>query len=219
MAKKRTLIVGDVHGCFKELEELLKNAKYSKEEDRLIFVGDLINKGPFSMEVLEWVKAEGSEVILGNHELGFLEYLEDSEDKIPQLDLLISQMNGKEQEWGDWMKTLPLYLEEDDFIVVHGGVIPSMKLEDSPAELLTRIRTWNLGKEGLGKSDHPGWYEFYHGEKLVVYGHWASEGLNIKDKTIGLDSGCCFGGHLSLLHLETREVLQVEAKAVYSKMK
>jgi serine/threonine protein phosphatase 1 len=216
MDKKRTLIVGDVHGCFKELQELLEKVSYSKEEDRLIFVGDLINKGPSSMEVIEWVKAEGSEVVLGNHELGFLEYLEDSEDKIPSFELLISQMKGKEQEWGAWMKDFPLYIEEDDFIVVHGGVVPGKALKDSPAELLTRIRTWNFGKEGLGKEDHPGWYEFYHGEKVVIYGHWASEGLNIKENTIGLDSGCCWGNQLSLIHLETRKIHQVEAQEEYS---
>ena len=215
MAKKRTLIVGDVHGCFKELQALLEKVNYSKSEDRLIFVGDLINKGPFSMEVLEWVKAEGSEVVLGNHELGFLNYLEDSERKRPKFELLISQMKGKEKEWGEWMKALPLYIEEDDFIVVHGGIVPGKKLEESPAELLTKIRTWNFGKEGLGKSDHPGWYEFYHGEKLVIYGHWADEGLNVKDKTIGIDTGCAWGGKLSLIHLETREIHQVDSDDAY----
>lgn len=217
MTTKRTLIVGDVHGCFTELEELLKKANYNSKEDRLIFLGDLINKGPLSMEVLEWVKNEGCEVILGNHELGFIDYLEDQEEKKPAFDLLISQMKGTENEWAEWFKTFPLYIEEDDFILVHGGVVPGMTLEESPAHLITRIRTWNLGKEGLGKKDHPGWYEFYHGEKLVVYGHWASEGLNIKAKTIGIDSGCCWGGQLSLLHLETKEVIQVDAKTQYFK--
>ncbi len=219
MAKKRTLIVGDVHGCFNELMELLEMVNYSKKEDRLIFLGDLINKGPASIEVLEWVKKEGSEVILGNHELGFLDYLEDSEEKKKKFELLISQMKGKENEWAEWFKTFPLYIEEEDFIAVHGGIVPGKKLEDSPAELLTRIRTWNLGKEGLGKKDHPGWYEFYHDKKLVIYGHWADEGLNVKETTIGIDTGCAWGGELSLIHLETKEVHQVKAKSAYYDLK
>ena len=214
-AKKRTLIVGDIHGCFDELKELLEKVSYSKPSDRLIFVGDLINKGPKSMDVLNWVKASGAEVILGNHELGFLNYLKNPDSKFKVFTKLVKEMKGEEKEWGKWMSSFPLYIEED-FIVVHGGIVPGMELKDSPDYLLTRIRSWDGVGEDLYNDNDPPWYDFYEGEKLVVYGHWAGQGLNIRENTIGIDTGCCWGRKLSLLHLETREIHQVQAKEAYA---
>jgi serine/threonine protein phosphatase 1 len=217
MAEKRTLIVGDVHGCFDELQELLKKASYNKENDRLIFVGDLINKGPKSMDVLNWVKSEGCEVILGNHELGFIRYLMRPDPTFKAFIKLEKEMEGKAKEWGEWMSHFPLYIKEDDFIIVHGGIVPGMKLEETPDYLITRIRTWDGKGEDMYNDEDPPWYEFYKEDTLVVYGHWAGQGLNIRENTIGIDTGCCWGRKLTLLHLETREVFQVDAKEEYAK--
>lgn len=215
METRRTLIVGDVHGCFDELMELLESVNYSKEKDRLIFVGDLINKGPRSLDVLRWVKANGAEVLLGNHELGFINYVKNPTPKYKAFKALSKEMGKETSDWVSWMEGLPLYIEEENFIVVHGGIVPGMSLAETPAHLITRIRSWDGKGEDMYNSDDPPWYDFYKGEKLVVYGHWAGQGLNLQEKTIGIDTGCCWGKKLSLLHLETREVFQVSAHEAY----
>lgn len=217
MSKKRTLIVGDVHGCFDELMELLEKVTYNKSNDRLIFVGDLINKGPSSLKVLEWVKEDGCEVLMGNHELGFVHYVENPNPDFTAFVKLEEQMGESFNKWGEWMKELPLYIDED-FIVVHGGVVPGFSLDNTPAHLITRIRTWDGCGENMNNKENPAWYDLYSENKLVVYGHWAAQGLRVEENTIGLDSGCCWGGKLSLLHLETREVFQVDAKKAYTEI-
>ena len=62
------VIVGDVHGCFNELQELLKKCAYDKNNTTLIFVGDLVNKGPYSAEVARFVKESGALCVRGNHD-------------------------------------------------------------------------------------------------------------------------------------------------------
>lgn len=59
------------------------------------------------------------------------------------------------------------------------------------------------------------WYDHYYGDKLVIYGHYAVDGLRIRPNTIGLDSGCVFGGHLTAYCYETGEIWQVHAHDVY----
>ena len=73
-SKKRTIVVGDVHGCFEELLLLLQKLNYNQSLDRLILVGDVVNKGPDTLRVLDWIAAHPLvEVIKGNHELRLLQ--------------------------------------------------------------------------------------------------------------------------------------------------
>ncbi len=218
MDKKRILMVGDVHGCFDELMDLLKKVNYKSSEDRLILVGDLINKGPKSLEVLKWVRENHIEFVLGNHELGFINFLKNPNPKYKNFVRLKEQFGEELSEWTSWLTSIPFFIEEKNFVVVHGGVIPELSIEKTEPYILTQIRTWDGEGKDMKNLDNPPWYELYKGEKTVVYGHWAAKGLNVREKTIGLDSGCCFGGKLSLLHLETREITQVEAKEAYVKI-
>lgn len=190
----RTLIIGDIHGCLRELQLLLEKVSYSASEDRLIFVGDLINKGPSSLAVLEYVKNLRCEVILGNHELALLINYE-NEKRVPY-----------PKEYIEWIKSWPLYIEEDDFIVVHGGIIPGQSLAQSDPNQLVRIRLWQ---------GQP-WYEFYQDKKLVVFGHWAANGLVWRENAIGLDTGCVYGRQLSCLSLPGRQLYQVDALEAYA---
>ncbi len=212
---KRRILIGDVHGCYDELMLLLEKVKYSKGKDELIFLGDLINKGPHSVAVLKFVKENGHRTILGNHELGFLRALDHEKFMGRGFLKLKNELGGDLQEYGDWMRTLPLYIEEDDFIAIHGGLEPGVALADQKAIIATRIRTWDGRGEDLNDLDNPAWYDLYKEKKLVVYGHWAAQGLNIRDNVIGLDSGCVWGGELSCLVMPEREVLSVSAKKMY----
>ena len=67
--RKRIIIVGDVHGCFDELCDLLEKARFERGEDRLILAGDFVNKGPRSAEVVRFAREVGAHAVLGNHEL------------------------------------------------------------------------------------------------------------------------------------------------------
>ncbi len=67
--RKRIIIVGDVHGCFEELCDLLEKARFQRDEDRLILAGDFVNKGPRSADVVRFAREVGAHAVLGNHEL------------------------------------------------------------------------------------------------------------------------------------------------------
>lgn len=216
----RTLFIGDVHGCYDELIELTKKIDL-QHEDHLYFVGDLINKWPKSLEVVNFVKNRPNTwSVIGNHEY-FLMHSDEEIEKIfakipdmsPQrIDWIkksreISRSNREELEKTgnlQWVLALPTFIEKDDFILVHGWVHPDFGI-DTPVEIATMIREYH---------EKP-WYEFYDWEKLVIYGHWAVDGLRIRKNTIGLDSGCVFWGHLTAYCLESREIWQVHAHDVY----
>ena len=107
-------------------------------------------------------------------------------------------------------------MEEDTFIVSHAGLIPHSNQEAFPPEVRTRIRYWNHLRNEIGSEEDTPWYDYYTGEKPVIYGHWATQKLNIRHNTIGLDSGCLYGGKLSAYILESKEVVQVSAKKTYN---
>lgn len=206
----KTYFIGDVHGCYDELNYLLGFIAPLKE-DRVIFVGDLINKGPYSREVVQLVVRENYECIMGNHEAHYIKnYL--YYEKYIKLYNLLSEEEHK------YLLDLPDYIDEDDFTVVHAGLVPGKELKDTPSTILHYIRTWDgLGKD-LKNPSNPPWYELYREQKKIVYGHWAARGLNIRSNTIGLDSGCVYGNYLSAWCLETGQVFKVRAGKAYERI-
>ena len=207
--KDHTFIVGDVHGCFDEFILLLKKAGFNPKCHRLILVGDLINKGPDSLKVLEWVKKHSVESVIGNHELKFIHQIEQKEELDPSFIKLKDEMGENLDQWIKYFKSWPLFIEEKDFLVVHAGLEPRLHPKFSKKQLLTNIRCWD---EKTGQmcphTEGKPWHEYYHGKKLVVYGHWARQGLSIKNNSIGLDSGCVYGRFLTGVFLPSRTIVQ-----------
>lgn len=211
---KRTIFIGDVHGCYDELMALTAKLQL-QSEDHLYFTGDFINKWPKSLEVVEFIRNRPNTwSVLGNHEyfsmaseididsLGHLEsghknWIKNSLPKFSELQIQL-------REYRDWLLSLPCIIETHDFILVHGGIHPDYGV-DTPTEIATLLREYN------GKP----WYEDYIKTKPVIYGHWAVDGLRIRPNTIGLDTGCCFGGYLTAYILETKELVQIRANMVY----
>lgn len=215
--KTRTIIVGDVHGCYFELQDLLQEARYDSRCDRLILVGDLVMKGPHSDKVLCFVRDNNIEFVLGNNDLKFIA---EAESKRP-LELVqetLERLPGKKRDWLDWLKKQPLIIDSDDFVVVHAGFAPGIDPEDSPARILTTIRTWDGRGKNLSNQRNPAWYEFYEDKKLVVFGHWAQRGVVKGKNYIGLDSGCVYGKKLTALILPERRLVQVDARRVYEEI-
>ncbi len=208
----RTIFIGDVHGCRVELEELAALLKPDRG-DRVIMLGDLINRGPDSAGVVDFVYRSGFECLMGNHEFEYLRHYKEY-----AVFKSIREALGKELH--DWLKARPLYIETDAFLAVHAGLFPGKHPSETPEEIILNIRTVNpsdgFDSDLNNPSDRP-WHEYYTGKKPVFYGHWARQGLCIAAPTYGLDSGCVYGRALTAYVLETGEIIQVQAKSVYYK--
>jgi len=210
----RTIIIGDVYGCLDELNRLFDDLDFS-DSDRLIFVGDLINKGPNSKGVVDRVRELNAECVKGNHELRFIEYVRNNEKGRDKWDLIKEQCGKELNSVVDWLDTLPMYIDDPEFLIVHAGLAPGKAPNQTTNHILANIRTWDGIGADLNRASNPAWHMLYKEEKLVVYGHWAMQGLCVKQNTIGLDSGCVYGNELSALVLPDRRIVQVKAAKVY----
>ena len=207
---QHTFIVGDVHGCFQTFQLLLKKAGFNPLCHRLILLGDLINKGPDSFKMLSYVRKNQVTVLLGNHEFKFVQAVEEGLTLSEPLEQLKQDMGEELSDWLAYIKSWPVYIEEEGFIAVHGGLLPHQAPQESKTEHLINIRYWDKEKKTLSSNpSHPAWHDLYTGSKLLVYAHWARQGLKIKKNSIGLDTGCVYGGKLTGLWLPKRKIVQV----------
>ena len=209
---RRTFIVGDVHGCFKNFQQLLKKAEYQLVKHRLILLGDLINKGPDSFKMLKWLYETKTESVIGNHEWKFIQAVKKGEKLSPVLEGLKAAMGKNLKFWLEWIKSWPVYIEEKDFLAVHGGLVPGEHPGESDLEQIVNIRCWDSEAKSVKAGGFPAWHDFYTASKLVVYGHWAKQGLKIKKNSICLDTGCVYGGCLTGLWLPERRLVQVKCQ-------
>jgi len=141
-----TFAIGDVQGCFDELERLLGEVGFSPARDRLWFVGDLVNRGPQSLAVVRFVKGLGDRavVVQGNHDLHLLAYsaghakrrADDTFEDVlaaPDCDPLL-----------DWLRFRPMLHVEDEYVMVHAGLLPSWSVaqaQDLAAEVEAELRS------------------------------------------------------------------------------
>lgn len=208
----RTIVFGDVHGCYNELQDLLRAVK-AQPYDRLISVGDLISKGPDSRAVMEWaLKTKNLECVLGNHELRLRRHWRAgtrSNEKPHDADTYrqLGDLYGPAMRWID---TLPLTISGPGFLVVHAGFDPYEGLEWQTAARLTGIRRLEDGRP---------WYEAYRHRTLAVFGHWAKRQPVVRPNAVGLDTGCVYGGSLTALILPERILISVPARRVYAEKK
>lgn len=208
----RTIIIGDVHGCRSELEGLLDRVAFTSG-DRLVFVGDLVARGPDSLGVLDVARRTGAIVVRGNHEQKLLEWRRartawmrgEAAAKPP-----IGRMHrdiARSLRPTDWtlLETSPLFfdLAEHGARVVHAGLLPGVKIEQQSPETMMRIRTVRVGKRGggKGKADNVLWGARYDGPPQVIFGHNAAPGLQMHPWATGLDTGCVYGGQLTAMVL------------------
>ena len=140
-----TFAVGDVQGCFEELQDLLGEIGFSRSRDRLWFVGDLVNRGPRSLEVLRFVKALGERAIVvhGNHDLHLLT-LAAGHAKRRDDDTFDDVLAAPDRdELLDWLRFRPMLHVEDEYLMVHAGLLPSWSVDqaqDLAAEVEAELR-------------------------------------------------------------------------------
>lgn len=199
-----TYVIGDVHGCLTSLERLL--AKIApRSEDEVVFVGDYIDRGPQSREVVDRLLGLPYRCIflLGNHERMLLDFLAgDDED-------LYMENGGRatlESYGGDvhdipaahlafFQRLRPMY-ETPEYLFVHAGIRPLVPLAEQSLQDLIWIRQEFF--KFIGKYPKP-----------VVFGHTPLRQVLMTDDRIGIDTGCVFGGKLTCLKLPQREIIQV----------
>lgn len=132
-----TWIIGDLQGCFNSVKRLLEAIAFSPRQDRLIFVGDLVNRGPASEKCLRWVRArceEGvAQCVLGNHDLHLLAVAAGKRKANPG-DTLQDILRAKDRDaLLDWLARQPLMLTEGNDVIAHAGIHPDWDLDTAHA--------------------------------------------------------------------------------------
>lgn len=130
-----TYIVGDVHGCFDELQTLLELAQFKKNKDQLWLTGDLVGRGPKSLETLRFVKSLGdsAKIVLGNHDLHLLA-IHQGIHSDQESDKLSALLNAPDcDELLTWLRLQPLFMRhpEFNFVMVHAGISPQWTIQQA----------------------------------------------------------------------------------------
>jgi protein phosphatase len=230
-------IIGDVHGCFDELVELLEKLGYqvnrdmflakSSEGRKAIFLGDLVDRGPDTVKVLKLVMnmtEQGQALCVpGNHDLKLQRYL--SGKHVRETKILRQTVTDLQNESEEFRKKVTIFLgslishyllDHGNLVVAHAG-LPERYQGRSSA----RVRDFCLFGETTGEYDSYGlpvrldWTNDYHGRALVVYGHIPRTEVAKQNNTIGLDTSCVFGGYLSAWRYPEGKIVQVKAHKVY----
>lgn len=210
----RTIVVGDIHGCFDELKELIKRIKL-KPSDRVVSVGDLVSKGPKTPEVLDlFMTDERFSTVIGNHDLILRRNWNGENVELKQGHKEINKkLKRHKDKYLRFLNGLPFVIDLGTHLVVHAGLRPNVELHSQTTGDLTRIRV--LGPDRESEEGTP-WYHVYNGEKTVLFGHWPAAEPRRGPKAIGLDTGCVYGYSLTAYIIETEEFVSVKAKRAYN---
>jgi hypothetical protein len=201
----RTVIVGDVHGCAGELEELLERVRFVAGADRLVSVGDLVVRGPDPHGVLALIQRVGGRAARGNHEEKLLAWRRRDKPLGPDHERVAQLLS--EAEWRV-VEAMPLWIDlpEHDVRVVHAGVVPGMEPSRTPPEALLKMRTLDARGDWSDEADAGVlWGARYEGPPHVVFGHNARPEPQLHAWATGLDTGCVYGGRLTGLVLDEGE--------------
>lgn len=230
-------IIGDVHGCYDELLELLEKLGYHIEEKGymaehpkgriVVFVGDLVDRGPKSMEVLRlamnMVSTGNAYSVLGNHDGKLLRKLNGANVKVAHgLETTVKEMEHENERFIEEVrkfleKRISHYVfDEGSLVVAHAGLKEKLHGRGS-----RKIRELAMFGQTTGKVDEYGfperlnWAKDYHGKALVVYGHTPHKDVVFLNNTANIDTGCVFGGKLTAFRYPEHEIISVKAKKTY----
>ncbi|EJL26173.1 metallophosphoesterase family protein [Brevibacillus sp. BC25] len=228
---KRKLIIGDIHGYFHILKQLLEKINYKPIQDQVIFIGDYISRGPESLKVVSEIKRmveeEDAIALMGNHEYSLIEFLD---SRNPSFDLFfLHKMGGmnaiesflqgvddsvfndielvkrtlkvERKEEIDFINHLPYYFEDEGHIFVHAGVRPRNWRETTPSDFVWIGEDFIESPTGI--------------DKVVIFGHTPTSRIksnpepnqiwySTEGDKIGIDGGCGYsGGQLNALEINT----------------
>lgn len=234
-------IIGDIHGCFDELVELMDELGYQQASEsggfvdsfvhpqgrKVVFLGDLVDRGPKIPQVLRLVMkmtGEGRALCVpGNHEMKLLRKLRGKDVKLTHgLQQTVDQL---EVESPDFKSAVAAFiddlvshyvLDKGKLVVAHAGLKETMHGRGSGA-----VRSFALFGETTGETDEYGlpvrhnWAAEYRGKAMVVYGHTPVPEAEWLNNTLCVDTGCVYGGKLTALRYPEREIVQVQALQTY----
>ena len=237
-------IIGDIHGCFGELTQLLEKLGYNvhrviedqsnygfrvdpPENRKAVFLGDLVDRGPDSPSVLRlvmsMVNAGTAYCVPGNHDMKLHKYLSGKDVQLKHgLALTVEQLKKENSHFINQVKDF-LYglishyvFDNGKLVVAHAGLKEEMQGRGSGA-----VRSFCMFGETTGETDEFGlpvrfnWASEYRGKAMVVYGHTPVPEAQWFNRTIDIDTGCVFGGKLSALRYPEEELISVDAAQVY----
>ena len=232
-------VIGDVHGCFDELVELMTVLGYAVERcgegfsvtnppgRKAVFVGDLVDRGPGTPDVLrlamQMVAAGQALCVPGNHDIKLVKALKGRSvqlthglaESMQQLDKESAEFRSEVLRFLDGLVSHYVF-DSGKLVVAHAGMKESMQGRGS-----AKVREFALFGETTGETDEFGlpvrynWSADYRGSALVVYGHTPQPEPQWLNNTVNIDTGCVFGGKLTALRYPERETVSVPAKATY----
>src|SRR4026209_1580500 len=213
--KTRTIVVGDIHGCYDELMALLKKARFGKD-DKVICVGDLVTKGPKNREVLDLFMTDPRfSTVIGNHDLALRRKWHGEKIKLkPSQKATHKELKADKEKYLPFLNKLPFTIDLGTHLVVHAGLRPDVPLYSQTSEDMTLLRT--LGKDRESHDGTP-WYEVYDGEKVVLFGHWPSPEPRRGPRAIGLDTGCFSAYNLTGYIIEKDRFCTTPARHTYER--
>ena len=214
----RLIAIGDIHGCHVEFAELLAQLALTKD-DRVVLLGDLVNRGPDSGKVIDLARTVRATALLGNHELRLLKYRSTGETKYLKEQDVDTYARLQAEHWA-FMEKMPLTFEEPELnvVFVHGGFLPGDPWQKQDADVVTRIQVVKRdGRPGKRSDDPdaPPWAELWSGPPFVVYGHTPRPYIYKLKWSAGIDTGCVLGGHLTAYILPEKRFVQVRARQRY----
>lgn len=209
----RTIVIGDIHGCYDELMALLDKVALDAD-DRVVAVGDLIVKGEKNREVLDlFIEDKRFSAVVGNHDRALRRYWRGEEVSLKQAqENARAELQAQHKRYAGYLETLPFMIDLGSHLVVHAGMRPGVALSGQTVEDLTELRT--LGADRTSREGIP-WYEVYSGEKMVLFGHWPAPEPRRARRAIGLDTGCVYGYRLTAYIIETGTFVSVPARRAY----
>jgi predicted phosphodiesterase len=214
----RLIAIGDIHGCHLEFAELLDRLEPARD-DRIVLLGDLVNRGPDSCRVLDLARSARAIALLGNHELRLLKYRRTGDLKYAKEHDLDTYERLRPQDWA-MLEAMPLTFEEPELntVFVHGGFLPGDPWHRQPAEVVTRIQVVDRDGRPNKRSaapDAPLWADLWSRPPFVVYGHTPRPEIYKLKWSVGIDTACVMGGSLTAYVLPERNFVQVKARKAY----
>ena len=216
MNEEKIFIIGDVHGCLDMLKRLIDNIEWNPPNDRLIFIGDYIDRGEDAKGVVDFVLKlkEDSPLVqclIGNHEQMFLDYLSGVDSQSFLLNGGLSTLRSyKEARLRsddplipsthlDFFSSLLSMIELEQYFIVHAGFRPNIRIEDQDFIDMIWIRDEFI-------------YSDYDFGKVVIFGHSPFNSPMIMKNKIGIDTGAVFGNCLTCLELPEKRFHSVRPK-------
>ena len=210
----RYFIIGDIHGCYAELQDLLAKAALNSD-DQIIAIGDLVDRGLDSASVINFFRdTPNADSIMGNHERKHIRWFDEQVE--PAASQVITRQQIGEADYPEvisYMSDLDQYMDLPDAVLVHGFYEPGVALEDQRETVVVGTLS---GEDYLRKRFSWPWYERYDGEKPLIMGHRdyteKMQVLNYKDRVWGIDTRCVYGGSLTGLMLPGFDIISVPSR-------